>query len=193
MFFRKAAIRSVPGYAVVETHHVEELEDFLAGDESTLQEKLDGGFRDLDRRQPALGAYLARELSGGVDELVQSLGYFLSVTVYLAFAEAFPKRLQELDDDAVRMASEMLAVDEELRAADPAEMLDSDDVVAMGQPALLSYIQFHVQEALDQADGEVDLEELDEVYRAILVEVIALSSAVQSPTGELGSKREALA
>ena len=50
-----------------------------------------------------------------------------------------------------------------------------------------------MQEAVEQASGEIDMEELDGLYRVILVEVVALSHAVASPTGEVGPPREALA
>lgn len=191
MFLRKAALRPVPTYAVVGAHFIELIEESF--DDEELQELLDTGFRDLDNRQPALAAFLAEQLADGSDELVQSLGYFLSVTIYLAFREAFPRRLSEIEVRALQIAAETLAVDEQLRAEDPTEVLDSDDVVAMGQPALLSYVQHHVQEALEQCSGEVDLDELDEIYRAMLIEVIALSHAVASPSGRLGPPREALA
>ena len=193
VILRKAALRTIPRHAVVDAHTIHALESSLDEEDETLQDALDRGFSDLDRRQPAMAGWLADQLARTRDELVQSLGYFLTVTVYMAFREAFPTRLHEVDEDALRMANDMLAVDEELRAADPTEVLDSDDVIAMSQPALVHYVQHHVDEALDQADGEIDLDELDRVYRAILVQVIALSHSVASPTGELGPSREMLA
>jgi hypothetical protein len=182
VFVRKAAIRPVPEYAVVEDRAVESVEDLLAGDDE-LQEVLDRGYRDLDRRQPTLGHWLAGEVSDRKDELVQSLGYFLAVTVFLSFREAFPTRLGTVDGGILQMALDTLEADEELRADDPTEVLDSDDVVAMGQPAVIGFVQHHVQQALEQAEGEIDLQELDRVYRATLVEVIALSHAVEAPHG----------
>jgi hypothetical protein len=134
-----------------------------------------------------LSEWLSEQLAEGNDELVQSLGYFLVVTVFMAFREAFPTRLEEVDEGALQIALETLAVDEELRANDPTETFDSDDVVAMGQPAVLDFVQHHVEEAIEQAEGEVELGELDGVYRALLVEVIALSHAVTGPRGELRS------
>ena len=116
-------------------------------------------------------------------ELAQSVGYFLGVTVFLAFREAFPTRLEPVDEAGLRLALETLDVDAELRANDPTEVLESDDVVAMGQPALVSYAQHHFDEALSQAGSEADLDSFDAVYRCILVEIIALSHCVQAPTG----------
>ncbi len=193
MIVRKAALRPVPSYAIVDAQTIHAIEENLDEDEDALQDALDQGFAEFDRRQPAVASYLADQLSRTGDELVQSLGYFLAVTVYLAFREAFPTRLHEVDEDALAMARETLATDEQLRAEDPSEVLDSDDVVAMSQPSLVAFVQHHVDEALEQGEGEVDLDELERVYRSILVQVIALSHAVASPSGELGPPRQMLA
>jgi hypothetical protein len=191
VFLRKAAIRPVPTYAVVEPHFIEAVETALDED-GKLQVRLDLGYRELDRRQPSLSEWLSGELSSGRDETVQSLGYFLIISVFMAFREAFPKRLREIDEGSLHMAIDTLAADEELRANDPTEILESDDVVAMGQPSMISFVQHHVQEAIEQSEGELDLEELDRIYRAVLVQVIALSHAVASPAGVLGPAPSAL-
>lgn len=193
MFFRKAALRKVPQYAVIDAHIIESLEGSLDNQPDALQDALDRGYAELDRRQPALTEWMAEELSRTEDELVQSLGYFLAVTVYLAFREAFPTRLSEIDEHELRLSEALLSVDEELRATDPREVLDSDDLLALEQPSVLAFVQHHVDEALQQGEDEVNYEELDRIYRALLVQVIALSHAVRSPTGELGPPREALA
>lgn len=184
MFLRKAALRPVPRWAIVDDMAIDSLEEELGEAEEKLQEALDAGYREMDRRQPELAEWLAEQVSSRHDELAQSVGYFLAVTVYLAFREAFPTRLDPVDDTMLQLAIETLSADEELRANDPTEVLESDDVVAMGQPAVLSYVQHHFDEALAQADGDADLEAFDVVYRAILVEVIALSHAVRAPSGE---------
>jgi len=193
VFLRKAALRPVPRWAIVDEEAIATVEASLEDDETNLQESLDRGYSELDRLQPTIALWMADELSRMSDELVQSVGYFLSVTVYLAFREAFPTRLREVDQGMLQIAEATLTADEELRAEDPMEILDSDDVLAISQPSLVAYVQHHVGEALDQGEGEVDLDELDRAYRALLVQVIALSHAVASPTGELGPSREALA
>lgn len=170
---------------------IDALEAQLGGAEGELQVTLDHAYRDMDREQPHLASWMAGEVSSRRDELAQSVGYFLAVTVYLAFREAFPTRLALVDESALTLARETLEVDEELRANDPSEVFESDDVVAMGQPALLDYVQHHLDEALAQADEDADLSAFDVVYRAILVEVIALSHAVKGPVGE--DQRPALA
>jgi hypothetical protein len=182
-FVRKAALRDVPPHAVVDDVAIQGVEEQLGEEGDELQQTLDGTYREMDRKQAALAAYLAEQVSGRADDLAQSLGYFLVVTVYMAFREAFPTRLGEVDETSLKLAIDTLAADEELRANDPAEMMESDDVVAMGQPALLHFVQHHLDQALSQAGEEPDLEAFDHIYRAILVEVISLSQAVQPPEG----------
>ena len=193
MFSRKAALRPIPDYAKVPEHAVDAVEYELEDRGESLQDALDLGYRDLDRRQPALSDWVSLEVASGADELVQSLGYFLAITVYLLFREAFPTRLNEVLLPDLKMAQATLEVDEELRATDPHEVLESDDVIGLGQPLVLDFIQHHVQEALEQSEGEIDIEALDRLYRALLVEVICLSHAVSSPSGEVGPPRSALA
>lgn len=187
MFLRKAALRPVPAWAVVDEVALDALESTLGDDDESLQEILDAGYHEMDRLQPHLAEWLAEQVSSRNDELAQSVGYFLVVTVYLAFREAFPTRLGAVDESALRLALETLEVDEELRANDPTEVFESDDVIAMGQPSLVSYVQHHFDEALAQAQGSPDLDSFDGVYRAILIEVIALSHAVQAPDERTGA------
>ncbi|HJK98410.1 MAG TPA: hypothetical protein RMF84_14360 [Polyangiaceae bacterium LLY-WYZ-14_1] len=184
MFLRKAALRPVPSWAVVPSDTLEAVEASLGDEEEALQSALDDGYRSLDRRQPVLAAWLAEEVSQRQDELAQSLGYFLTVSVYLAFREAFPTRLEAIDAESLGLAIATLEADEELRAGDPFEVYESDDVVAMTQPAVLEFVQHHVREAVQQADAEADLDEFDQVYRAVLVQTIALSHAVAVPRGQ---------
>ncbi|MEM9194149.1 MAG: hypothetical protein AAGF12_33550 [Myxococcota bacterium] len=184
MFLRKAAIRPIPRYAVVETAALDSVDQLLGDEEHDLQSTLDQGYNEFERRQPALSRYLADEIARRHDELAQSLGYFLAVTIYLSFREAFPTRLNEIDDRELQLALDTLATDEALRENDPLEVLESDDVIALRQPAVLDYVQHHVHEALEQAGDETDVADLDRVYRSILVEVIALSHAVDAPPHE---------
>jgi hypothetical protein len=187
VFIRKAALRPVPAHARVDEHAIEALEAELDHEGDGLQQVLDTGFREMENRQPLLAGWLSDQVADGDDELSQSVGYFLVVSVYLAFREAFPRRLVEVDEGALRMALDTLTADEELRAEDPREVLDSDDVVALGQPRVVDFIQHHLEEALKQAGNDVDLGQLDRIYRALLIEVIALSHAVESAQTELTS------
>lgn len=182
-FVLKAALRPVPRHAVVDEVAIQGVEEQLGEEGDELQETLDATYREMDRKQPALAQWLGDQVSSRSDDLAQSLGYFLAVTVYMAFREAFPTRLIEVDETSLKLAIDTLAADEELRANDPAEVMESDDVVAMGQPVLLHFVQHHLEQALSQAGEDPDLEAFDHIYRAVLVEVIALSHAVRSPEG----------
>lgn len=182
-FVRNTALRDVPRHAVVDEVAIQAVEDQLGDEGDDLQQTLDGTYREMDRKQPALAQWLAEQVSSRSDDLAQSLGYFLVVTVYMAFREAFPTRLGEVEETSLKLAIDMLAADEELRANDPTEIMESDDVVAMGQPVLLHFVQHHLDQALSQGGEDPDLEAFDHIYRAILVEVIALSHAVRSPDG----------
>ena len=183
-FVKKAALRPVPKWAVVDDVALGGVESTLSDESDQLQDTLDAAYREMDRRQPALAGWLGGEVSGRSDDLAQSLGYFLIVTVYMAFREAYPTRLGEVTEAELTDARDMLAADEELREGDAAEMMESDDVVAMTQPTLLHFVQHHLDQALDQAGEKADLESFDQVYRAVLIEVIALSHVVAPPEGE---------
>lgn len=188
LFVKKAALRPVPKWAVVDEVAVGAVEALLGDESDDLQTSLDAAYREMDRRQPVLATWLGGEVSGRSDDLAQSLGYFLIVTVYMAFREAFPTRLGEVNEAELADARAMLDADEELRKGDPAEMMESDDVVAMTQPMLLHFVQHHLDQALDQAGEGADLEAFDKVYRAVLIEVISLSHVVQPPEGETGTE-----
>jgi hypothetical protein len=190
LFVKKAALRPVPKWAVVDDVAVGAVEQTLGDESDQLQDTLDAAYREMDRRQPALAAWLGGEVSERSDDLAQSLGYFLIVTVYMAFREGFPTRLGEVSEAELADARAMLAADEELREGDPAEMMESDDVVAMTQPTLLHFVQHHLDQALDQAGEAADLEAFDRVYHAVLIEVIALSHVIAPPEGE--AAKEAL-
>jgi len=192
VFFRKAAIRKIPAWAIVDEFAIERAEISLNADSPALQDRLDRLFRAFGNEQPALSSYLSEEIGELGHELTQSLGYFLIAAIFRVFTEAFPERLDEVDEAALSIAIETLAADEALRANDPLEILESDDLVAMNQPSLVDYVQGHLRDAFDQAEDDVPIEELDRVYRAALVEIIALSHAVVSPEGVSGPPSELL-
>lgn len=183
LFVRKAALRAVPQWAVVDEVAISQVEDTLGEEGDELQAALDAAYREMDRLQPHMARFLAEEVADQGDDLAQSVGYFLIVTVHMAFREAFPTRLRTIDEAALQMAIDTLDADEELRKDDPTEAMESDDVVAMTQPALLHFVQHHLEQALEQAGEEPDLAAFDQVYRAVLVEVVALSHAVEPPDG----------
>lgn len=183
MFSRKVALRPVPTFARVEPDTVADVERVLE-DSDDLQDALDRALDDMESAHPALSQWMSSALEEVGSELCQSVGYFLSVSVFMMFRESFGSRLGHVRAEAVGLAVATLETDEALREADPAEVLQSDDVIALGQPVVMEYVQHHVREALDQAeDGDVVIEDMERVYRALLVEVIALSHSVTAPDG----------
>lgn len=182
----RAAIRAVPSHAVVLQRSVDAVEAVFT-DAEDLEERVDQAFARIDQRQPALARFLARSLDGLRDETAQALGHYLGVAVYEAFRHAFGDRLGTLDEGALEVARGSLEVDEDLRKGSPDESLESDDVVALGQPHLIAFVRAQVEAATepdeDGTPADVDLDAVHAVYRAMLVEVLALSHAVAPPTG----------
>ena len=93
----------------------------------------------------------------------------------------FRADLGEVTETALRGVEEALQLDEQIRLSDPAEAVDSDDVVAMEQPDVLSFVHEHLDAALEANADEVDVDDVHAIYHVVLVEVLALSYAVRAP------------
>jgi hypothetical protein len=187
---RGAAIRPVPAYAVVPEAALDSVERELGRDEDEARSELDLAFHRFEETQPNLADKMGDVLAKPIDETALALGYFLSIAIWLAFERAFPKRLALVTEDAVRATEAALALEEELRASHSDEPLELDDVVAMEQPGVLSFVNEHLEAALDPL-REVDVEDVHLVYRAILVLTLALSHAV-APEGGAQKKTDEL-
>ena len=98
-----------------------------------------------------------------------------------------------ITDAQIRATGELLSLDEELRRTDPAESLDTDDVVAMEQPHILSFVHEHIDATLEAHAEQIDVDDVHSVYRVVLVEILALSYAVRRPEGYPVAKTELLA
>lgn len=182
----RAAIRAVPPHAVVSQRSVEAVEAVFT-DADDLEERVDQAFTRIDQRQPALARYLARTLDGIHDDTAQALGHYLGVAVHEAFRHSFGDRIGALDESSFEVARGSLEVDEDLRKGSPDESLESDDVVALGQPHLVAFLRAQIEAALepdeDGVPADADLDAVHFVYRAMLVVVLALSHAVAPPAG----------
>ena len=181
MWVRRAAIRPVPSFAQIPLRALAEVEDQLANDDEEARTKLDEAFARFERTQPALADRIAQILSGPLDETALALGYFLTLAVWLAFDSVFHDELEEISAVALTGVEESLKLDEQLRLADPAEALDSDDVIAMEQPDVLSFVHEHIDAALEANASEVDVDDVHEIYRVVLIEVLSLSYSVRPP------------
>ncbi len=199
MWVRGAAIRPVPSYAVVPLAVLERVERELGVDADDAEGELDAAFSRFERTQPELAERIGQALARPLDETALALGYFLSIAIWLAFERTFAARLGEVSSDALRATEDALALEEELRAKNGDEPLDTDDVVAIEQPAILAFVHEHVDAALDvtaracgadeedEPNDDVDVDDVHTVYRTMLVLILALSHAVRPAAGMRGS------
>lgn len=183
MWVRRSAIRSVPRYARVPAHFVVSVEAVLDGADDTARQAATDAYERLASQQPALFDYVRGKLPESMDEKALALGHMLGVAVLLVF-EAFAGRaLLALSTDAVAAVDAALTADEELRREDPLDELESEDIVAIEQPALLAFVNEQVGLTLSQHAESIDVDHVAIVFRTILVEILALSHAVARPAG----------
>ena len=182
MWVRRAAIRPVPLYAQVHPRALIEVEEQLDGDDDTARAHLDAAYSRFDDVQPALAALVQRTLNRRLDDTALALGYFLGIALWLAFEETFRDALDTVTPTALEGVEQALRLDEQIRLSDPAEAVDSDDVVAMEQPHVLSFVHEHVNAALEASAATVEVDDVHQVYRMLLVEILALSYAVRPPS-----------
>lgn len=182
MWVRRAAIRPVAQYAQLPLRALADVENQLGEDDEQARERLDEAFSRFEETQPALAERISNLLNGPLDETALALGYFLTLAIWLAFDSTFGAEMAEVTETALVGVEESLQLDEQIRLSDPAEAVDSDDVVAMEQPDILAFVHEHLDAALEANAGEVDVSDVHSVYRVVLVEVLALSYAVKAPS-----------
>jgi hypothetical protein len=196
VWVRRAAIRPVPPFAKIPEAVLARLEDDLArdlDDSSGTGALLNDALERFERDQSVLADHVAERVGRRNKEPALGFGYFLMLAVYLAFERAFPGELEPVTELALDGVEEALSLDEEIRMIDAAEVMESDDVIAMEQPHLLKYIQDHVDAALEAHADDVDVDDVHAVYRAVLVEILALSYSVRPPKGSSMESLEPLA
>jgi hypothetical protein len=182
VWVRRAAIRPVPPYAQLPLRALSDVEQQLGEDDDRARERLDEAFGRFEETQPALADRISKTLNGPLDDTALALGYFLTLAIWLGFDATFGTELAEVTETALAGVEESLQLDEQIRLSDPAEAVDSDDVVAMEQPDILSFVHEHLDAALEANAGEVDVGDVHAVYRVVLVEILALSYAVKAPS-----------
>lgn len=181
MWVRRAAIRPVPAYAELSARALSEVEEQLSEDDEAARSRLDEAFARFEETQPALASRISTALGRPLDETALALGYFLTLAVWLAFDAAFKGEIEQVTETALTGVEESLQLDEQIRLSDPAEALDSDDVIAMEQPHVLAFVHEHIDAALEANANEVDVDDVHSIYRLVLIEVLALSYAVRAP------------
>ena len=190
MWPARSAIRPVPAHAVVPRVAVEQVEVEL-DEADDLDARIEMALRELDLAQPTLGAWLRGELDGVTDDTALALGQFLGVAVHRAFAEAFGQRLRRVEEMVLASTRATFDYDEELRRGAADEMLESDDLVAIGQPHVMAFVREQVEAALEpDEDGDppdVDLEAVAGVYKTVMIEILSLGQAVAPPRGTLST------
>ncbi len=159
------------------------MRDSFAEDDEEAREQLDEAFAAFETSQPQLAAHAAAALAEPLDETALALGYFLVLAVWLGFRQAHGEFMELVTDESLQATEASVTLDEQLRLADPAEALDTDDVVAMEQPHLLEFINDHVNATLESHAEHIDVDDVHAVYRLVLIVVLALSYAVKPPEG----------
>jgi hypothetical protein len=187
MWPARAAIRPVAPWAVVPQDAIAAAEADVS-DDGDLEAHVMEAFAALERAQPALGRWVRGVIEAAPDDTAQALGYFLSTMVFRSFRGAFGARVRRVDDDALAAVRATFEWDEELRRGDADEVLESDDLVAIGQPHLMAFVREQLEAALEpDEDGDpadVDLDAIAAVYRAVLIAILALGQVLTSPKGE---------
>jgi hypothetical protein len=154
MWVRGAAIRPVPRFAVVPRTTLDQIERELADDSPRAQGELDGAFSRFESTQPHLADAISQVLSRPLHQTALALGYFLSISVWLAFERTFGEaRLRQVSADALDATDQAISLEEELRAAHGDAPIDLDDVVSVEQPNVLTFVHEHVEAAFDPASA----------------------------------------
>lgn len=175
---RSAAIRPVPVHARLSAEALLAAEQWLGGESDAAEHRLGGVFDRFERKQPVLADRLGNAMAATTDEAVLALGYFLVLAVWVAFEQSAGARLDTVTHTALSGVEQALDLDQQLRRADPAEAVDTEAVIAMEQPEAASFINDHIDAALEVLAGTVDVEAVHRMYRLALVELLALSYAV---------------
>ena len=171
MWVLRSAIRPVPSYARIDEATIQSVLENFANEADEHHDDFDAAFAEFDEAQSVLAHYVSGELSRNLGEPAMALGYFLSLCIWLSFERAMGRNIN------------LLELDQEMRKADVNEPLDTDDVVRMEQPRLVQFIHEHIENALDLESTELEMNELQVVYRMVLIMTLSFSYAVRAPAG----------
>lgn len=138
-------------------------------------------FSRCERDQPALAQWMGHALSVPSDDAARGLGASLAITIWNAFRLTVGDRLRRLTREDCEAAEELLRMDEGLRRDNAKEGLESDDVIALHQPEIARFVRARLEDTMTHFADDIDVDDVDRMYRMLLVEVLALSYAVQPP------------
>jgi hypothetical protein len=197
MWVRGAAIRPIPRYAVVDASTLDRIERELADDSPNARSELDSAFARFEATQPQLADALSQVLAKPLDDTALALGYFLSISIWLAFERTFgTARLREVSLDALKATEGAILLEEELRAARRDDPFDLDDIVSIEQPNVLAFVHEHVDASVERngsGEGSTVDDDVRSVYRAIVLLTLCLSHAVLPVDGASRGSRELMA
>lgn len=160
---------------------LERVEQNLTATERSSTDLFAQTFSLFERGQPAFSERVAAVLARPLGDTPLALGYFLSLAVWMAFEQTFGARLRKVTEEEIEATMESLELDEELRQDAPDEAVETDDVIAMEQPHLVDFVREHIDIALEADPVGVEVEEVDTIYRMVLLEIVVLSYAVDAP------------
>lgn len=183
MWVRRSAIKPIPRHARVSQSTVAVVEAKLASADARAQRVVADAYQRFSNEQQALAEYLRQRLPHSLDDVARSLGQTLSVALFMTFEQTSTGELRPASADDVAAADAALAADEELRRTDPVDALDSEDIIAIEQPALVAFVNHHIGITLEKHADSADVDDVAHVFRALLVEIMALSHAVIPPDG----------
>ncbi len=150
-------------------------------EDADLGALLTAAFGEFQRRQPALSERVAQVMSRPMDHVVTTVGLFIMIAIWSAFDDFAGHRLTEITDQDCENVEQVLRIDEAIRRRSPATALETEDVVFAQQPDVLAFVRARLDEAIRDAEEEVDMDDLDIVYRLALMQTLALSYALRPP------------
>jgi hypothetical protein len=193
MWVQRSAIRPVPSYAKVGRSGLDYVRNHLLVQSDASPGSFDEIFEDFESHQPVLADHVGEVLSRPLQDSSVALGYFLSVSIWAAFANSLGTALDPISIDELRWTTELFALDKHMQAESPHDRWSTHDVVALEQPALVEFVDESMEATARSHGGNMDSEEMLEIHRMLLIEILALSYAVRSPAGFPLTKSEVLA
>jgi hypothetical protein len=169
-------------FARVDLSAIRLAEQYLeSGDREEMSSTLSVSYAALEERQPAIATRIADVLKACTNDAARGLGVYLAISVWLSFLQEMEHRILPVTDNDFKNAELFLKVDAEVRQRSPNACIDTDDIVAMHQPALAGFVRERLDETLRTYENEIDIDQADNVYQLILTEILALSYAVEAP------------
>lgn len=182
MWFSPTAIPAIAPYARVTVRSLDHASQTLSAYEGLSSEALvSSEFARMQQLQPTMGERIGRRLALPLDDAARGLGVTLSMLVWLAFEYQAQGGLGVVQDADWEHAEQVFKVDEDLRKNDPRAVIESDDIIAIQQPEIARFVRERVEATVRAFEEEIDVDDVDAVYRLVLVEVLALSYAVRPP------------